>query len=70
MHMERYKRFWAVYEASGDLLCVCVYKKGAQAVLGRLRPSGETPTLPASARRASAVRTRKETYHVSPCKPA
>lgn len=35
--VERYRktRFWAVYEA-GELLCVTVYKKGANAVKERL----------------------------------
>ena len=31
----RYGRFWAVYE-NGDLLCVCVYEKGARSVVVRL----------------------------------
>ena len=32
MTVERYKRtrFWAVYDANGALICICVYKKGAQ----------------------------------------
>ena len=31
MHFRRYKksRHWAVYSAEGELLFVCVYKKGA-----------------------------------------
>lgn len=35
--VERYRetRFWAVYE-NGELLCVTVYKKGANAVKVRL----------------------------------
>lgn len=39
--VERYRktRFWAVYEA-GDLLCVTVYKKGANAIRERLERSG------------------------------
>lgn len=28
-------RYWAVYE-NEELLCVCVYKKGAQALIFRL----------------------------------
>ena len=36
--VERYRRFWAVYE-SGQLLCVTVYKKGATAVKDRLEMS-------------------------------
>lgn len=65
MRIARYKRFWAVYEASGDLLCVCVYKKGAQAVLTRLTPSGGTPLLPPAPKRPQPARTRKERYHAN-----
>ena len=35
MSIERYNRFWAVYDGS-ELVCVCVYKKGAEEVLRRL----------------------------------
>jgi hypothetical protein len=38
MHIERYRktRFWAVRDGQGRLICLCVYKKGAQAVVDRL----------------------------------
>jgi len=38
MTIERYKRtrFWAVYDADGELVCVCVYRKGAEEVVRRL----------------------------------
>lgn len=64
MQILRYKRFWAVYEPSGDLLCVCVYKRGAQAVVERLTPKSETPPTPAPASTLpkQTVRTRKERY--------
>jgi hypothetical protein len=29
-------RFWAVRDAAGDLICVCVYKRGALEVARRL----------------------------------
>ena len=29
-------RYWAVYDAAGVLVCVCLYKKGAQEVVRRL----------------------------------
>lgn len=33
MDIRRYKhRYWAVYSPSDELICVCVYKKGAQNV--------------------------------------
>jgi len=35
-----HSRFWAVYDPVGDLVCVCVYKRGAVEVVRRLsRPS-------------------------------
>jgi hypothetical protein len=37
MIVERYKRrFWAVRDKDGSLICVCVYKKGANEVVRRL----------------------------------
>jgi hypothetical protein len=30
------RRFWAVYDSAGQLVCLCVYKKGAQEVIRRL----------------------------------
>jgi len=37
MKIERYKRrFWAVRDPDGSLVCVCVYKKGAKEVVRRL----------------------------------
>jgi YD repeat-containing protein len=42
MTLTRYKRtrFWAVYDAAGQLVCVTVYKKGARAVIARLLAAG------------------------------
>ena len=44
LRVERYgrTRFWAVREADETLLCVCVYKRGALAVLRRLQ-TGHAP---------------------------
>lgn len=36
MRLEKYGRFWAVYDEVGELVCVTVYKKGAQEVIRRL----------------------------------
>lgn len=36
MHYERYKRFWAVYDGAGSLVCVTVYKRGAREIVRRL----------------------------------
>ena len=35
-HLRRYGRYWAVYDERGELVCVCVYRKGAMEVLRRL----------------------------------
>ena len=36
MKIERYKRFWAVHDEKGELICLCVYRKGAREVIRRL----------------------------------
>ena len=36
MRLERYGRYWAVYDAAGVLVCLCVYKRGALEVVRRL----------------------------------
>ena len=38
MTLSRYKqsRFWAVCDETGQLVCLCVYKKGAEEVIRRL----------------------------------
>lgn len=37
MSIKKYGRFWAVYDAEGDLVCVTVYKRGALEVVKRLQ---------------------------------
>ena len=39
MRIERYgkTRYWAVRDRDGTLVCLCVYRKGAQEVLQRLQ---------------------------------
>jgi len=39
MRVERYghTRYWAVIDADGSLICLCVYKRGAMEVLRRLQ---------------------------------
>ena len=41
MRIVRYGRFWAVYEGENELVCLCVYKKGAKEVLSRLTSHAE-----------------------------
>ena len=35
MEIQKYGRYWAVYDG-GELVCICVYKKGAVEVSKRL----------------------------------
>ena len=37
MSIRKYGRYWAVYGAAGELVCVCLYKKGAEEVVRRLQ---------------------------------
>ena len=41
----KHTRFWAVRSASGELICVCVYKRGAMEVARSLE-AGFTYQLP------------------------
>ena len=43
MTIRKYDRYWAVYDAAGVLVCVCVYKKGAAEVVRRLQQQGVEP---------------------------
>jgi hypothetical protein len=36
MSIRRYGRYWAVYDAAGELVCLCVYQRGAREVVRRL----------------------------------
>ena len=37
MSIRKYGRYWALYDDAGELVCVCLYKKGAAEVLRRLQ---------------------------------
>jgi hypothetical protein len=53
MTMTKYGRFWAVWDRDGGLVCVTVYRKGAQEVLRRLQaqvPGAATPAVAVPAR--------------------
>ena len=42
MTIERYKdRYWALFDSDGTLICVTVYRKGAEEVKRRLRAGRE-----------------------------
>ena len=48
MHIARYphSRYWGVYDAAGVLVCVTVYKKGAQEVVRRLQATPTSDAVP------------------------
>jgi hypothetical protein len=58
MTITRYGRYWAVYDAHGTLVCICLYKKGALEVVRRL-----------TSREPAHIRTRPqgEASYTSPC---
>ena len=38
--VEKYKRrHWAAYDTGGVLICICLYKKGAEEVVRRVTPT-------------------------------
>lgn len=41
MKIEKYGRFWGVYDEQDILVCVTVYKKGAEEVIRRLNNKTE-----------------------------
>ncbi len=36
MTIAKYGRHWAIYDPAGNLVCLCVYRKGAREVAARL----------------------------------
>ena len=49
------RRFWAVHDGQGALVCVCVYRKGAREVVRRLDGVEEPPRPSKSPKRRKAV---------------
>ena len=45
MVITKYGRFWAIYDATRVLVCVCVYRKGAEEVVRRLTGTVAQGTL-------------------------
>ena len=43
MYIQRYgkTRYWAVIDTDGMLVCLCVYRKGAEEVVRRLQAQGQ-----------------------------
>ena len=50
-------RYWALYDDAGELVCVCLYKKGAAEVLRRLQQP-PAPTAPHMKPACHTPRTR------------
>lgn len=57
MSIRKYGRYWAVYDHAGELVCVCLYKKGAAEVLRRLQQVPVRLALPDPTRHT--LRTRQ-----------
>jgi hypothetical protein len=45
MRIARYGniRYWAIYDGAGALVCICLYKKGAEEVVRRLSNRSRMP---------------------------
>jgi hypothetical protein len=51
-------RYWALYDDAGELVCVCLYKKGAAEVLRRLQQLPTLPALPTQTRYTPRTRSQ------------
>jgi hypothetical protein len=49
-------RYWALYDDAGELVCVCLYKKGAIEVLRRLQQLPAPPAPPTQTRHKPRTR--------------
>jgi hypothetical protein len=69
--VERYRdsRFWALYDG-GDLVCVTVYKKGANAVKERLERLGGLPPSFKKAAQNADIDGRKTCSFLHICRRA
>jgi hypothetical protein len=50
MMIRKYGRYWAFYDAAGELVYICLYKKGAAEVLRRLQQLPAPPVPPTQTR--------------------
>jgi len=55
MSIRKYGRYWALYDTAGELVCVCLYKKGATEVLRRLQQRPPPPMPPTPTRHKPGV---------------
>jgi hypothetical protein len=56
MSIRKYGRYWALYDDAGELVCICLYKKGDAEVLRRLQQRPAPPALPAPTRHNPCAR--------------
>jgi hypothetical protein len=49
-------RYWALYDDTGELVCVCLYKRGAAEVLRRLQQFPAPPAPRTSTRHTPRTR--------------
>lgn len=58
MSIRKYGRYWALYDDAGELVCVCLYKKGAAEVRRRLQQLPAPPVPPNTTRRKPRARSQ------------
>jgi hypothetical protein len=51
-------RYWALYDDAGELVCICLYKKGAAEVLRRLQQLPAPPALSTPTHHKPRTRSR------------
>jgi hypothetical protein len=56
MTIRKYGRYWALYDDADELVCVCLYKKGAAEVLRRLQQLTAPLAPPTPTRQKSRTR--------------
>jgi hypothetical protein len=57
--IHRYGRFWQVLDPTGDLVCITVYKRGAQEVVRRLYVKSTHTSASPERKQARATVTRQ-----------
>jgi hypothetical protein len=58
MSIRKYGRYWTLYDDAGELVCICLYKKGAAEVLRRLQQRPALPAPPTQTRHTPRTRSQ------------
>ena len=58
MSIREYGRSWALYDDAGELVCICLYKKGAAEILKRLQQLPAPPAPPTPTRHKPRTRSQ------------